>query len=99
MELRDTDYLSSPMTLSTPHYILNKDLDHELVNFSAICKNNLHMFIEKCSKTNLIKAMKLDPVFIIPDDRKIFNAIEMQTKSDVSNIIEEELQILEKKWI
>lgn len=54
------------------------------------------MFIEECSKTNLIKAMKLDPVFIIPDDRKNFNAIQKKTKSDVSNIIEEELQILEK---
>lgn len=95
MELGDTEYISSPMTMSTPHNILNKDLDHELVNFSAICKNNLHMFIEECSKTNSIKPMKLDPVFIILDDRKNFNDIEKKTKSEISNIIGEELQRLE----
>lgn len=45
VELRYTKFLSSPMTMLTPHFILNKDLDNELVNYSAICKNNLHMFI------------------------------------------------------
>lgn len=54
------------------------------------------MFIEECSKTNSIKPMKLDSVFIILDDRKIFNAIEKKTKSKISNIIGEELQRLEK---
>lgn len=59
IELRDTEYLSTPMKKTKPLSILNKDLDHELVNFSINCKNNLNQYLQHCFKNNSIKPLKL----------------------------------------
>jgi hypothetical protein len=94
-ELRDAEYLLTPKRYISPCSLSNKVLDTEFVNFSQKCKDNLHHFILQCSKVNSVNTCKLEPVFILPDDRKSFNSIERKNKQEISQLILQDLDRLE----
>ncbi|XP_062588952.1 uncharacterized protein LOC134250607 [Saccostrea cucullata] len=92
-ELRDAEYLLTPKRQISPCSLSNKVLDPDFAHFSQKCKDNL--FISQCSKVNSVNTCKLEPVFILPDDRKSFNSIERKNKQEITQLILQDLDRVE----
>lgn len=83
----------------TPSALSNRPLDSDIINFSQKCKDNLYFFISECSKVNSVNSVKLEPIFILPEDRKTYNSIERKNKKEITAIIEQELEKVEDEDI
>lgn len=94
-ELRDAEYLLTPKREVTPSALSNRPLDSDISHFPKKCKDNLYFFISECSKVNSVNSVKLEPIFILPEDRKNNNSIERKNKKEITAIIEQELEKLE----
>lgn len=73
--------------------------DSDISHFPKKCKDNLYFFISECSKVNSVNSVKLEPIFILPEDRKNNNSIERKNKKEITAIIEQELEKLEDEDI
>lgn len=74
MELRESEFLTTPSRERHPCGISGNPLDEDLVNFSSKCKSNFIDFIKCCANTKTVSQQKcLIPIFITPDERQSFN--------------------------
>lgn len=83
----------------TPSALSNRPLDSDISHFPKKCKDNLYFFISECSKVNSVNSVKLEPIFILPENRKNNNSIERKNKKEITAIIEQELEKLEDEDI
>lgn len=97
MELRESEFLTTPSRERHPCGISGNPLDEDLVNFSSKCKSNFIDFIKCCVNTKTVSQQKcLIPIFITPDERQSFNNIMNKTIQEITNAIKSELDALKE---
>jgi hypothetical protein len=97
INLRESEYLTTPFDERPPCSMLGKELDPDFVNFSSKCKSNLIDYIKCCSESNAITQQKcLEPIFITQEDRQQFNNIMSKTKDEIVKRIKSEIQELKE---
>lgn len=97
MELRESEFLTTPSRERHPCGISGNPLDGDLVNFSSKCKSNFIDFIKCCANTKTVSQQKcLIPIFITPDGRQSFNYIMNKTKQEITNAIKSKLHALKE---
>lgn len=87
-EFRSVRYLLCPTKEKDLMTIEGEKLDSELCDFKHKAVSNYNLFKESFKEFGEFIGVKLEPVFITPEDRVEFNKIENKTKAEIGSKIE-----------